>query len=143
MIQLLLAAALSAHAADAYKVLEPRAEEGKTIAFRMIRYEVPPNTAARVQVSLAPGGDCFDSSWINWTKGEVGEKKSHSINFDAWVAPMNGKRPEGCDRRKVKNRDGLYGGLHTVDLPAEKGGIFVVITYRVGTEVRVALNPGP
>lgn len=143
MIKLLLAVALSAHAADVYKVIEPRNEEGKTIAYRMIRYEVPANTPARVQVSLAPGGDCFDSSGITWTKGEVGEKKLHSINFDAWVAPMNGKRPEGCPRRKVKNRDGLAGGLHTVDLPAEKGGIQVVITYRAGTEVRVALNPGP
>lgn len=143
MIQLLLAAALSAHAADAYKLLEPRSEDGKAVAYRMIRYDVPPNTPARIHVGLAPGKDCFDTSAIHWTRGEAGEKKLHSINFDAWEAPMNGERPKGCERRKVKNRDGFTGGLHYVDLPAEKGGIQVVITYRAGTEVRVALNPGP
>lgn len=143
MIKLLLAVALSAHAADVYKVIEPRNEGGKMVEYRMIRYDVPPNTPARVQVSLAPVGDCFDSSSIMWTKGEAGEKKLHSINFDPSVMLVNGKRPEGCPRRKVKNRDGIAGGLHAVDLPAEKGGIQVVITYRAGTEVRVALNPGP
>ncbi len=143
MIKLLLIAALSAHAADAYKVLEPRAVDGKMIAYRMIRYDVPANTPARVLLSLAPVGDCFDASGVTWTKGEAGEKKLHSINFDPWVLLKNGKRPEGCPRRKEKNRDGVAGGLHYMDLPAEKGGVQVVITYPVGTEVRVALNPGP
>ena len=96
MIQLLLAAALSAHAADAYKVLEPRAVDGKMIAYRMIRYEVPANTPARILLSLAPVGDCFDASGVTWTKGEAGEKKLHSINFDPWVLLKNGKRPEVC-----------------------------------------------
>lgn len=143
MIKLLLAAAVSVHAADAYKLLEPESAKGKPVVYRMIRYDLPPNTAARVLVSLAKNGECFDNSVLTWTKGEAGERKVHSINFDALRSSSSGKQPEGCPRRGMKNRDGVYGGMHVVDLPAEKGGIHMVITYREGTEVRLALNPGP
>ncbi len=133
MKTLLLASllAVSASAQSAPKLLAPNEENGAPINYRMVRLEVPAGTAARIQVSLAPSGECFDTSIISWTKELVEGKRFQVLNFDAAVATVNGKKPEGCPRRKVN-----HGGLHTVDLPAEKGGMQVLITYREGEEVR-------
>ncbi|MDP3541226.1 MAG: hypothetical protein Q8T11_02015 [Elusimicrobiota bacterium] len=127
--------AVTAAAAEAPKLLAPNEENGIPVNYRMIYLHVPADTAARIEVELAPAGECFDSSIISWSKSMAGAKRVHSLHFDARVSLIDGKKPEGCPRRKINN-----GGLHTVDLPAEKGGMLAVITYREGEQVRATFG---
>jgi hypothetical protein len=141
MISLLLALAMSASAADVFAVVEPRKYDNKPGEYRMIMYDVPPGMRARFVVALTKDGACFDTSFLNQAKKTAQGKTIHTLQFDAWLAPVNGTKPAGCARRAEKSRDGIAGGLHVVDIPAEKHGSKVFVTYRAGTEVRVALNP--
>ena len=127
--------AVTAAAGDARKLLAPNAEDGVPVNYRMIYLHVPPDTAARVEVELAEEGECFDTSIINWSKSMSGEKRVHALHFDARVSLIDGKKPEGCPRRKIN-----HGGLHTVDLPAEKGGMLAVIAYREGERVHATFG---
>jgi hypothetical protein len=63
--------------------------------------------------------------------GALDGKRFHTINFDAGRSTYaDGKQPPGCPKRESGHL-----GMHTVDLPAEKGGMHVWITYREGQEV--------
>lgn len=124
--------AAAAGAADGPALLTPNSENGVPIVYRAARFDVPPGTAVRVEVSLAKdGAECFDTSIIDWHKEMVQGKRFHAINFDAARSTTKGKRPDGCPKRESGRL-----GLHTVDLPAEKGPMHVSITYREGEEVR-------
>ena len=143
MINLLLALALSAHAATPKaapkpavrpdpRLLTPVTAGGSAVNYRLVRLDVPADSSAQIVVSLAKDGDaCFDTSIIDWNKSLVNGKRYHSLNFDA----TRSQRGEGCPRRKAGQL-----GLHTVTLPPEKGGMHVVITYREGTEVTALIE---
>lgn len=128
--------ATAAGAADGPALLTPNSENGVPIVYRAARFDVPPGTAVRVEVSLAKDGtECFDTSIIDWHKEMVEGKRFHAINFDAARSKTSGKQPEGCPKRESERL-----GLHTVDLPAEKGPMHVSITYREGEEVRATFG---
>lgn len=130
--------AVAVHAADAPKVLEPRSENGTPIVYRATRLDVPPGTAVRLQVSLAKDRtECFDTSIIDWHKELIDGRRFHTISFDAARStPGGGKTAAGCPKRESG-----FLGLHTVDLPAEKGKMQVWITYREGEEVTAQYAP--
>lgn len=131
-LALLALLSTAAFAADGPKLLEPFSEGGAPVNFRMIYLRVPPDTAARIDVELADEGPCFDTSVINWSKSMAQDLRVHSLHFDARLGSgKEAKKSEPCARRKAKN-----GRMHTVDLPAEKGGILAVISYREGQRVR-------
>lgn len=130
--------AVSAAAQDAPKLLSPNEADGAPVNYRMIYLHVPAGTAARIEVQLADAGECFDTSILSWTKSMADKKRVHALNFDGGTSTTKGKKPEGCPRRKLN-----HGRLHTVDLPAEKGGMLAVITYREGQEVLATLGKLP
>lgn len=138
MINFLLAAALSAHAATPKaapkpaarpdpRVLTPVTAGGNAVNYRLVRLDVPADSSAQIVVSLTKdGSDCFDTSMLDANKSLVNGRRVVSLNFDA----TRSKRETGCPKRA----SGAL-ALQTVTLPPEKGGMHVVITYREGTEV--------